>query len=399
MKVFFSFVFISQLILSFSFASMKYNPVGELSVYGGKYYLDGDSSSADLKLDAFFSPSLILDEKNEIYPVYMGYYNGTQDVQELAGGGVLTRQRQEHTVSLKYLRINDFDKIKPRISYSKSLVKETKDEKWGKGLFDYDTLAMGVEFEQERPKGTFTQSYDYFSVRYPNYSSLISSAETAIDTTTYSELSKNAGENTMNNDSHRLAFSYTWFPEKSVMKVLANFTYRTYSDQSIVNEIGGFKTEKRKDMIAGGGFRWEKPSKNLPLSFDIYLDRQFSNQNSYDASRTKYIEDFYGYAQVSAGPRADFFFKNGSSFGYALNWRKIYYSGRLAQDAAGNYKNDKINQEFWLNSLYFRYPLGKKIFAKISYSYQTSSSNMRYEAGYRYNYSASSLLAGLQWEF
>lgn len=63
MKVFFSLVFISHLLVSFSFASMKYNPVGELSVYGGKYYLDGDSSSTDLKLDAFFSPSLILDEK------------------------------------------------------------------------------------------------------------------------------------------------------------------------------------------------------------------------------------------------------------------------------------------------------------------------------------------------
>ncbi len=382
-----------------SFGAVKYNPVGDLSVYGGKYYLDGDSASADLKIDAFFSPSFIFDEKNEFYPVYMGYYNGTQDVQELAGGGVLTRQRQEHTLSLKYVRVNDFDKIKPRISYSKALVKETKDEKWGDGLFDYDTISLGVEFEQERPHGTFSQSYDYFSVRYPNYSSLISSADTVIDTTTYSELSKNAGDNTLNNSSHRAAFSYIWFPNTDVMKISASFTYRTYSDQSVVSKTGGFKSEKRKDMLAGFGFRWEKPSKKLPLSFDFAFDRQLSNQNSYDASRTKYIDDFYGYTRLSAGPRADFFFKNGSSFGYGLNWEKIYYSGRLAQDAAGNYRNDTIHQEFWLNSLYFRYPLGKKIFVRVNYSYQASSSNMRYEAGYRYNYSASSWLAGLQWEF
>lgn len=370
-----------------------------MSVYGGKYYLDKESASADLKVDAFFSPSLLFDEKNEFYPVYMGYYNGTQDVQELVGGGVLTRQRQEHTISLKYVRVNDFDKVKPRISYSKALVKETKDEKWGRGLFDYNTVSIGVEFEQERPHGTFAQSYDYFSVEYPNYSSLISLAETVIDTTTFSELSKNAGDNILNNSSHRASFSYIWFPNNDIMKVSTSFTYRVYSDQTVVSKTGSFKSERRKDMLAGLSFRWEKPSKKLPLSFDFAFDRQFSNQNSYDASRTKYIDDFYGYSRISAGSTVDFFFKNSSSFGYMLNWEKIYYSGRLAQDANGSYRSDKIHQEFWLNSFYFRYPLGKNIFTRFNYSYQASSSNMRYEAGYRYNYSATSLLAGLQREF
>ncbi|GAB4028244.1 MAG: hypothetical protein Fur0012_00140 [Elusimicrobiota bacterium] len=397
----FALKIISLLILlsNFAFSSMKYNPVGEISIYGGKYYLDGDAASLDMKLDAFFSPSLILNENNEIYPVYMGYYNGTQDVQELAGGGVLTRQRQEHTVSLKYSYIDGFNKIKPRLSYSKALIKETKDEKWGDGLFDYSTMALGLELEQERPYGTFTESYDFFSVSYPNYASLISRSATVIDTTTYSELSKNAGENILDSSSHRLAFSYTWFPNELVMKSGADFTYRTYSDQSVVGKTGGFKSEKRKDMLAGVNFRIEKPSKKLNLSFDCSLEKLVSNQNSYDASRTKYIDDFYGYTQAQVGPRADFFFKNGSSFGYALDWRKIYYSGRLSQDAAGNYRSSKINQEFWLNSIYFRYPLSGRLFVRTSYSYQSSSSNMRYEAGYLYNYSASNWLAGLQWEF
>lgn len=382
-----------------SFSAMKYNPVGEISLYGGKYYLDGNSASMDMKVDAFFSPSLILNENNEIYPVYMGYYNGTQDVQELAGGGVLTRQRQEHTFSLKYVYTNDFNKIKPRVSYSRALVKETKDEKWGKGLFDYDTISFGIELEQEKPYGTFSESYDFFDVKYPNYASLISQSNTVIDTTTYSELSKNAGENIMDSSSHRFAFSYTWFPESLILRAATDITYRSYPDQAVVSETGGFKSEKRKDILSALRFKVERPSKKINFAFDLAIERLFSNQNSYDASRTKYIDDFYGYVQAEVGPKIDFLFKNGSSFGYSLNWTKIYYTGRLSQDVFGDYKSSKINQEFWLNSLYFRYPISKKLFARANYSYQASSSNMRYEAGYLYNYSASSWLLGLQWEF
>jgi len=395
-------LFFAFLIFDFSidlFAEIKFNPVINLSLYGGKYYLDGESASFDGKLDAFISPSIILNDNNELYPLYMGYYNGTQDVQELAGGGVLTRQRQEHTISLKYVRINDFDKIKPRISYSKALVKETKDENWGDGLFDYNTMSVGIDFEQERPYGTFTESYDFSSVQYPNYASLISEAETVIDTTTYSELSKNAGSDILNNTNHRLAFSYTWFPEPLVMTSGFNFNYRKYDDQYIVSKDGSFKSDKRKDMSVGFDLKIQKPVKPVNLSFSAGVDYLNSNQNSYDASRTKYIDNYYDYIQADLSPSVNFYFKNNASFGYALSFRKIYYSGRLAQDASGNYKSSKINQEYWLNSLYFRYPVMNNFFAKFIYAYNVSSSNMKYEAGYRYNYRANNYLIGIDWEF
>lgn len=388
------FVFLSDL-----FAEIKFNPVIDLSLYGGKYYLDGEAASFDGKFDAFISPSIILNDNNELYPLYMGYYNGTQDIQELAGGGVLTRQRQEHTLSLKYVKINDFDKIKPRISYSKALVKETKDEKWGDGLFDYNTLSAGIEFEQERPYGTFIESYDFSSVKYPNYATLISQAQTVIDTTTYSELSQNAGTDILDNISHRFGFSYTWFPQQLVMTSGFDFTYRKYDDQAIVSRTGSFKSDKRKDINIGLDFKVEKPAKPVNISFTAAFDYLNSNQNSYDASRTKYIDDYYSYIQAELDPSLNFYFKNKGSFGWTLSFRKLYYLGRLAQDAAGNYKSSKINQEYWLNSIYLKYPVSSNFFAKLIYSYNVSSSNMKYEAGYRYNYRANNYLIGIEWEF
>jgi len=393
------FLALMSLCLSKSLYSADFVPAIDLSLYGGKYYLDGKAADFEGKFDAFISPSIILNDNNELYPLYMGYYNGTQDIQELAGGGVLTRQRQEHTLSLKYVRINDFDKIKPRFSYSKALVKETKDEKWGDGLFDYNTMSFGIEFEQERPYGTWTEAYDFYTIKYPNYASLISQSETIIDTTTYSELSKNAGTDILDNTNHRISLCYSWFPEKLINTLGFNFTYRRYGDQSIVSKTGTFKSDKRTDLVFGLNFKMQKPAKPVNISFMANFDYLNSNQNSYDASRTKYIGDYYSYIEAELSPSINFYFKNKSSFGYTLSFKKLYYLGRLAQDVSGNYKDSKINQEFWLNSLYLKYPIYKNFFAKAIYSYQVSSSNMKYEASYKYNYKANNFLIGIDWSF
>ncbi|HNW44134.1 MAG TPA: hypothetical protein PKI19_06495, partial [Elusimicrobiales bacterium] len=162
------------LFLQPAYSQLKITPVASVSALGGKYYLDSDAASFNGRFDAFVSPAMKFGENHDLIPVYSGNYSGTQDIQELAGGGVLTRQRQSHTFSVRYVYTSEFDKYKPRFSYTKALIQETNDEKWGDGLFDYGTLAFGFEAEFERPEGTLVESYDYYSVKYPNYSTLLS---------------------------------------------------------------------------------------------------------------------------------------------------------------------------------------------------------------------------------
>ncbi|MBI5744493.1 MAG: hypothetical protein HY952_08090 [Elusimicrobia bacterium] len=388
---------------AFAHAGVKVTPVADVSLLGGKYYLDSDAASFQGRADAFFSPVISLGEGHSLVPVYSGNYSGTQDIQELAGGGVLTRQRQTHTVSLKYVYTDEFDKYKPRVSWSKALIRETKDEKWGDGLFDYSTLSFGFDAEQERPYGTFAESYDFYQVKYPNYATLLSEAGTVIDTTTFNELSANAGVNTMDNANHRLGFVYTWFPDPAVMRAGYDITYRRYGDQAVVSKPATgqpyFKSDKRSDLLQNWNFRVSRALKPVYMSAGARFGWLSSNQNSYDSSRTKYIRDYYSYAELALTPAVTLQLKNGAQFGYGLEWRRLWYLGRLKQDASGNYGGSKVNQTVWLNSLSARYPVYGKIFAKAAYNYQVSSSNMRYEAGYRYNYRASTYLAGVEWEF
>lgn len=384
-------------------AEIKVTPVADVSLLGGKYYLDSDAASFQGRFDAFFSPALNLGEGHDLIPVYSGNYSGTQDIQELAGGGVLTRKRQTHTVSLKYVYTDEFDKYKPRISYSRALIKETKDEKWGDGLFDYSTLAAGFDAEQERPHGTFTESYDFYRVKYPNYATLLSEAGTVIDTTTFNELSANAGTNTLDNVNHRLGFSYKWFPDPAVMQAGYDVTYRRYGDQAVVSKPATgqpyFKSGKRSDVIQNWSWKVSRAIKPVYMSVGARAGWLNSNQNSYDSSRTKYIKDYYSYIDLEINPAITFVLKNKSQFAFGLDWRRLYYLGRLKQDAAGNYGDNKINQTYWLTSVSARYPVFDRFFAKAAYNYQVSSSNMRYEDNYRYNYRASTYLLGLEWEF
>jgi hypothetical protein len=380
-------------------AEVKMTPVAAASLLGGKYYLDSDAASFQGRFDGFFSPALKLGENHDLIPVYSVNYSGTQDIQELAGGGVLTRKRQTHTFSLKYVYTRDFDKYKPRLSYTKALVQETNDEDWGDGLFDYTTLAAGLDAEQERPHGTFTESYDFYKVSYPNYSTLLSQSQTIIDTTTFNELSSNAGADTMDNTNHRLGFAYAWFPEPLSMQAGYDITLRKYGDQPVIGSIGNFKSDKRSDVVQNWSVKAAMAPKPFYLSARARLGWLSSNQNSYDSARTKYIGDYYSYMDVSVSPAATLALKSGVQFGFGLDWRRLYYLGRLSQDASGAYTTGKIRQTFWLTSLTARYPVFHKFYARAAYNYQISSSNMRYEDSYRYNYRASTYLLGLEWEF
>lgn len=384
-------------------AEIKFTPVVDVSLLGGKYFLDDKSASFQAHADAFVSPVVKFSENHELVPVFSGYYSGTQDVQELAGGGVLTRQRRGQDFSFKYIYTDEFTKYKPRISFSNAYIKETKDESWGNGLFDYSTFSMGFETERERPNGTLTASYDFYSVTYPNYATLLSQSATVIDTTTFNELSQNAGANTMDNVNHRLAATYTWFPEPLVMTAGYDFTYRKYGDQAIISKPATgsafFKSDKRTDLVQNFTFKLSQNLKPLLLSAGAHFTYMSSNQNSYDSSRTKYIPDYYSYYELGLAPAVTLGLKNGGSLGFAASYKRLYYLGRNKQDVSGNYGKDDIKQDTWLMNIAMRYPLMSRFFAKASYNYQISSSNMRYEANYKYNYRANTYLLGVEWEF
>lgn len=373
-------------------------PVASLSLLGGQYFLDGEAASFNGRASAFVAPVVRLSETNELIPVYQGSYYGTQDVQELAGGGVLTRQRQTHTASLAWLHRREFDKYKPRLTTSRGMVRETTDETWGKGLFDYDSFGAGFEAEHERSWGTVSEGYDFYLVRYPNYDTLLSQSESALDPATFSELSQNAGAHVLDSQNHHLGLGLTLFPEPAVLRTGYDLTWRRFPDQATIGELGNFASSKRSDWVQSLSARLSRDFRHLQLAAAARIDSLQSNQNSFDAARTKFVEDSYDYWEFALGPSFTLAFKGGGSLSFDTGWTQRLYGGRLVQDANGAYSGSKIRQTSWLTALSVRYPVLKGLSARLAASTLSAASNMRYEANYRYNYQANTYMLGIEWE-
>ncbi|MGM0441817.1 MAG: hypothetical protein ACQEQC_05315 [Elusimicrobiota bacterium] len=390
-----------------SYAEVKYTPVADISVAGGQYFLEGTPSSFGGNSDIYFSPALNFGKDSSLVPVLSLNYSGTQDVQELVGGDTLTRQSADGGINLTYVTTYADVKTRIRTSYKKSFINETKDEGWGDGLFNYDRMLFGVEGEKKAFGHNMSLALDYYEVKFPNYSSLVSEAqedfETAIDTYTYTEISQNAGEDVLDYSDVMVKLK----GEKDyTANMSASYSYSldliNYSDQTIVKEDGSFSPDLRKDIIntfrAGLDYNYRRAVIGLENE-TTFLN---SNQNSYDSQATKYIENFYSYADTSFTPSLTLYLgdkDNLSLFNimWNINWRK--YSGRLVREDDASYTDSNVKQLYNNFGLSYRYPVAEnlQLFARINR--QVVSSNMDYEANYKYNYTATNYNVGLNWQY
>jgi hypothetical protein len=397
--------FILGVCLSYSYSEVKFTPVANISLYGGQYYLDDDPSSFGGNTSIYVSPVINFSPTRALVPVFNVDYVGTRDVQELVGGGTLTRQTMDAGVTLKYVYRMGAWKVKPRFAYKKSLINETKDEKWTKGLFDYDRILYGFGIAKFIKGYEFSLDIDYYNVSFPNYSSLIyeDAYTSSIDTQTYTEISSNAGEDVLDYTNAAVSVSIN---KQHTPDLRGFYSYRCdlrdYKDQTIVQSDGSFKADKRQDLIntLSLGIEYKFNRTGIMLKNDTrFFD---SNQNSFDANATKYIKDFYSYYSTEFTPTLNLYLGKAENLSRLKLWWAIElkkYIGRLAQDTDADYTTDKVSQSDNGFGLSYNYPLFKDLNLLFSLNRRTVSSNMKYEGKYKYNYTVTNYYTGLNWQF
>ncbi len=386
-------------------AKVRITPVGNLSLYGGQYYLDDEPSSFGGNSSIYYSPVFNFSEKSALVPVINVDYSGVRSVQDIVGGGTLTRESIDGGATMKYVQGFGSWKIKARIGWKNSFINETADEKWGEGLFDYNRLLFSTALHRIIAGHDFSLTADYYTVSFPNYSSLIYEEEyqTSIDTETYTELSANAGEDVLDysNISVSLAASKRYSANFN-----AYYGYRLdlrgYKDQTLVQSDGSFAAGKRKDSVntvyTGLGYKIKRTA--VELEHETCLNK--SNQNSYDANATKYNEDFYSYYSMEFTPAVAFYLGSNKRLSRLKFWWAIKlkrYAKRQAQDKNADYQDDKVHQTDNGFGVSYRYPIIKGMYAVLNANRRIMSSNMKYEGNYKYNYILSNYYFGLTWQF
>jgi hypothetical protein len=384
---------------------VKITPVASVTLGGGRYFYSGAASNGG-SADAYLCPVVNFSRDTALLPMYFGTYRGTKDVRELVGGGTLTQETQDHALTLRFItRLSDDWRLRARGGYKVEYVRETVDESWGAGLFDQRRALFGIEGETAvEGGGSVRFGADYYAIVYPNYQSLVTKSEfeTSLDTTTYKELSTNAGTNPLDNTNLAVSASYSGkLAGESGYKVFVDVITKNFNDQSVVIVDGSFSPAIRRDLSAALGARLSAVFPRARAVLSDTIENYSSNQNSFDAGAAKFLSGHYNYIGNTFSPSISFSlgeFEPFSMLSIFAEFAGRYYSSRPAQSATGVYTSDKMYQATQTAGLSFTHPIYKGFSARMTSSYRTSYSNNLFEGNYKYNYDVFSYFMGINWD-
>jgi|YNPBryBLVA2012_1023415.scaffolds.fasta_scaffold00259_2 hypothetical protein len=365
---------------------------------GGYFYGDKPGSyGAALTLTAI--PAFSVSERLSIVPFYSFEYRGVRDVRDLLGGGTLVQQAMTSTVYVKpVFTLDGAWKLKPRFGYTNQLLRETQDEEWYRGLFDYTRTGFALEVERSLgDRARVTVSPGFFYVDFYNYDS-IAASRYGLELST-----AGPGRDLLNFTGYELSLEGRLPVSGGTVSSALYLLQRAFTDQHLVTEDGAFSRDVRSDVVVAAqvtATRAVRPTGPVTLAVRAGLDLGVtsSNQNHYDAARMRYVPDFYGYLEGSVRPGIAVGFNRlrvSLDADYALTGR--VYSGRLAQDAQGAYADHRVNTVSHLFRASVRFPLFRSLEGFFTQTYLVSVANTHFEQAYAYNYAAYHVLCGVRY--
>lgn len=381
--------------------AVEFEPVARLTALGGQFFFEDEHTSFSGNGDWLLAPAVKFNDRWSLIPTVSGKYRRVREVQELVGGGFLTRETLENSAIVKGIyAVSPRWKVKAKTTYKNQLLVESEDEELGKGLYDNNKYGAGLEMERTgRLFRSIRISLDPYGLRYIRYASLASGTEFG------SEI--NSGANTLDFNAYDATLASDIQVGKRTLLQLINLaSYRNFLEQKKVTTSGLYTADDRLDVFNQTTLGlshvlpdWFGETFQLMAGLDGSYAFLTSNQNNYDASRTKFNENYYGYSEFHAGPRLAARLFNSLDLGVSYDFGRRLYADRPIQDASGSYLTDKIRIDTHSINYSVRYPILFGISVVAQGVYRRSTSNMAYERTYRYNYTAQHYFAGLSWEY
>ncbi|MBI4051804.1 MAG: hypothetical protein HY400_04795, partial [Elusimicrobia bacterium] len=391
-------------------SAIEVSPLYNAQVLGGQYFFSGEKANLSGNASLLAAPALKFSEDLALVPSYYGYYQGTKQVLDLVGAGTLFQQVQGHRLGVKGVYAYDeFWKFKSSLGYKIELAKETKDEIWGKGLFDYHKPGGGLEVEYVYAEPfSFRLGLDSYYLFFPNYKSLES--QQALDFNGQPLARELVGDHILDSWGNMATLGGSLPLGKfGILEGIYFFNYQKYPKQHLVNEAGAFTSSLRKDRTQSGRFSWKFPyrwgaTRKGTLGLGLGATLVSSNQNNYDATNTLFIADYYNYSEFKIEPAGEISWtpsEKQKPVSLKLSMAGYYrrYSSRPAQGPTGIYLSEKIHQITGSVNLSLHYPMAPHLGLLFNFQYAKAGSNMEFEQFYKYNYSAANYLFGFHYEY
>jgi hypothetical protein len=382
--------------------AVEVKPVVNAQVLGGQYYYNGAESSVGAVASLSAAPYMKFNDQWSLVPLYSGNYHGTQQVQDLIGGGTLFQESQDHTGSLKLIRSYENGlKLKAISAYSAQYLRETTDESWGSGLYDNRRASGGAEAEWSWDKERFVRAaYDYYTIRFPNYTSLESQGA-AIGLGR--ELN---APDVLDTHNHALTLgTQLGLPGNGFLEGTASYSWSKFSSEHLVDLSGSLTPDFRNDQIENLSLQgtWPimmKSGYKLFSSLGYTWYHVYSNQNHYDAPKAFFVPDYYGYLTQTLQNQWTLAVGD-NPWTLAFNWSLTHqqYSNRLVQDSFGTYGTDVTHVDGLSTGLTFTYPIAKGFRLNATTQFGWNDSNNTDSQVYQYHYNTQAYLFGFSYAY
>ncbi len=395
--------------------ALEWTPVLNGSLSGGQYFFQKQRGNLSGNAGVTAAALVKLSPRWSVLPMYSIDYRGTKGMDDGVGAGTLFQQTMDHSLSATGIRkLEDSTwRLKPSAGYKRQFLKQTRDEQWGKGLFDYEKISVGLEAEnQYKDPFSYRVGVDVFRVRFPQYESLES--RTGTDPFGNPLGRELAPKNVLDTWNYQLSASgsrpFPYADPKYVLSGSYAFILKNYVDQRLVNAAGQFEAGGRRDLYQtlGGSIGRPIPAKlfgadgRLDLNLALNFAFNKSNQNTFDATFARYVPDAYSYWSAGLGPGATYSWgdrKRPTWTSASLRFSRQYYLGRLVQDGDGAYGSSKQSHDRWNFSLGYGYPIAPKLTMTFRANFMWATSNHKFQRNYTYDYRAANYIIGLNYEY
>jgi hypothetical protein len=288
-----------------------------------------------------------------------------------------------------------------------SLMQETPNATWGKGLYDYYDVGANAEIrhlvKEEDAVKNYSGSVQYYRRTYPNFQTLISSTSV-----TPPEV------NEKDYDGIRyLARMETAHPGVSRWYVEPYIENKFYVDKHLVADDGTLSPDEMRfdyefGLNAGTAYT-PKALQRITFSLDGNYTFNKSTMDYYDSRNTLalsddvFTPDYYNYTSINARPSIEYAHPFGREkairlrLGYDLLYRM--YSNRKALTAAGAYTDHEQIDREQSYSATLNVPVTKALSWVTNYTYTHVSSNQEFEDFYRYRYDSYVVKSGFSLDF
>jgi hypothetical protein len=296
-------------------------------------------------------------------------------------GREFTERTMDNMLFTQYqLNLKDKYTLKVGFNWMKEYLRSGANEEWGAGLYDFNRIGGQVEFGIEK-KLMGLIGYDMLD--FPNYTDLLKEFQMGAST---EPIAGKASQNII-----QIGANYSIYDND----ISFRYSIQNYTKQKVVESNGVYGNNLQVDNVIDLKLSRSQPlSKILVIKPDFEYRIKTSNQNylhfvTIMSTTPIFIGKYYDYTEIDfAIPLYINLTKNKSIF-FIPNIILKNYSDRPARDINNNLLTEKETDSFTIISLGYTVKWNRVSNMTLIYSYQSQTSNMKYERYIPYNYTGS----------